>query len=193
MKRTILLATLVGTLVIGSASGHARAPARDGRVVGVIRLCGGPAPGGCFTQDGIVLALDAQKQIVARDHTKHAAFSFELPAGTYVLEARTGGTPWQANSTDSSRQDDHRERRHPYSLRPHFRPDSRYLRIGSLTSLWRCVLIGAWTDDCLRPSPCTRSLSSSSSASCSIYDRSKRRPANGRAPAVGQPRGQARL
>jgi hypothetical protein len=92
MKRTVLLATLMCTLLVSAASGQASMPARDGRVVGVIRLCGGPAPGRCFTQDGVVLALNDQHQIVVSHHTQHAAFSFELPAGIYTLEAKTGGT-----------------------------------------------------------------------------------------------------
>src|ERR1700734_2823416 len=92
MRRTVLLATLTGALLVCAASVQASTPARDGRVVGVIRLCGGPAPGRCFTQDGTVTATNSKGQLVATDQTKHAAFSFNLRPGSYTLEARTGGT-----------------------------------------------------------------------------------------------------
>jgi hypothetical protein len=92
MKRAAFLLIFIGVLLASASPGVATTPARDGHVVGVIRLCGGPHPGRCFTQDGVVLALNAQQHTLATEHTHHAAFSFVLPAGTYTLEAKTGGT-----------------------------------------------------------------------------------------------------
>lgn len=92
MKRAAFPLIFTGALLATAAPGAATTPAHDGRVVGVIRLCGGPAPGRCFTQDGVVLVRNAQRQTVASEHTHHAAFSFGLLAGTYTLEAKTGGT-----------------------------------------------------------------------------------------------------
>lgn len=68
------------------------APLRgDARVAGLIRLCGGPAPSRCFSQDATVTVLDAQGQVVATAKSSHARFAFSLPPGTYSLIASTGG------------------------------------------------------------------------------------------------------
>jgi hypothetical protein len=90
MKRLALMACL---LVLGCcpAVGAASSGSRDARVVGVIRLCGGPAPGRCFTQNGTVLVYSGQR-LVATLRTNHAKFSTELAPGSYALEAQTGGT-----------------------------------------------------------------------------------------------------
>jgi hypothetical protein len=91
MKRAAVLVTF---LVLGAhtATGNASVPARNARVVGAIRLCGGPAPGRCFSQDGFVSVLDSQHHLVSSQHTRHARFSFNLAPGAYTLEAKTGGT-----------------------------------------------------------------------------------------------------
>jgi len=63
----------------------------DAHVAGLIRLCGGPAPSRCFSQDGTVTVLDSHGQVVAAAKTRHARFALSLPPGTYSLVARTGG------------------------------------------------------------------------------------------------------
>jgi hypothetical protein len=72
------------------------APVRgDAHVSGLFRLCGGPPPGLCFSQNATVTVLDAQGQVVATGKTSQARFSFSLPPGTYTLIATTGGTRGQ--------------------------------------------------------------------------------------------------
>jgi len=64
----------------------------DARVSGLVRLCGGPAPARCFSQDATIAALDAQGQVVSTGRTSEARFSLSLPPGSYTLVASTGGT-----------------------------------------------------------------------------------------------------
>lgn len=90
MKRTAPALALLVCLLAGVSS--ATPPRGEGVVSGVIRLCGGPAPGRCFTQNGVVTVTSSEGKVVATEHTKHAKFSFDLQPGTYALEARTGGT-----------------------------------------------------------------------------------------------------
>jgi hypothetical protein len=63
----------------------------DAHVTGLIRLCGGPAPGRCFTQTATVSVLDRAGDVVATERTSHGRFSFALPPGTYTLVASIGG------------------------------------------------------------------------------------------------------
>jgi hypothetical protein len=91
MRRSVLLVALLVSLLAFAAPGAAKGPRRDGSVTGAIRLCGGPAPGGCFTQNGTVKAKNSKGVVVASQQTKHGRFSFELRPGSYTLEARTGG------------------------------------------------------------------------------------------------------
>jgi hypothetical protein len=88
MKRFAAVAGTVFALTLfafTTVSGEAKPP-------GVIRLCGGPSPGGCFTQEGTVTVLDAKGHLVASERTRHARFSFLLQPGNYTLQASTGGT-----------------------------------------------------------------------------------------------------
>jgi hypothetical protein len=62
----------------------------DARVTGLVRLCGGPAPSRCATQNETVTALDGAGEVVAAVATTHARFSFSLPPGTYTLLVTTG-------------------------------------------------------------------------------------------------------
>jgi hypothetical protein len=88
MRRLLLSsACLLALLAYGSASA-----APDGRLTGLILLCGGPAPGRCFGRDGTVSVLGRHDRLVARQRTAHSRFSFSLPAGSYTLLARAGDT-----------------------------------------------------------------------------------------------------
>jgi hypothetical protein len=64
--------------------------AGSAHVTGLVRLCGGLAPGHCFTQNGAVGVLDTAGEVVATQATTRASFSFSLPPGTYSLVATTG-------------------------------------------------------------------------------------------------------
>lgn len=92
MKLPTTVVTVVAVLVACTATGNASTSTHDARIVGAIRLCGGPAPGRCFSQNGVVSVLDSQHHVVSSQHTRHARFSFNLTPGTYALEAKTGGT-----------------------------------------------------------------------------------------------------
>jgi hypothetical protein len=92
MKRVaVLVACAVALVCVAAFAGGSTVP-RNARVIGVIRLCGGPFPGRCFTQDGSVFVLDSKHKVVASQHTRHAYFSFVLRPGDYKLVAKTGGT-----------------------------------------------------------------------------------------------------
>jgi hypothetical protein len=81
-------------LVLASASSAVTA-SNDGRVMGSIRLCGGPAPGRCFDQDGTVVVFNSRHRIAATQRTRRTRFSFALPPGNYTLRATTGDTRGQ--------------------------------------------------------------------------------------------------
>jgi hypothetical protein len=87
--------TPVGPRLVAELKALAALLRGDAHVSGLVRLCGGPAPGRCFSQDATVTVLDAQGQVVATGKTSQARFSFSLPPGTYTLVARTGGTRGQ--------------------------------------------------------------------------------------------------
>jgi hypothetical protein len=91
MKRTVALLMIVtASWLTLTVAGHA-APQRNAHIVGGIRLCGGPAPGRCFFQGGVVL-LYRGSHLLATQHTnRQAQFSFTVSPGRYTLEARTGG------------------------------------------------------------------------------------------------------
>ena len=91
MGRIVVVGASVAALLASAAAGAANTTAR-GEVTGVIRLCGGPAPGRCFTQDGTVYVLGLRNRELTMQRTRHARFSFHLPAGRYTLLAKTGGT-----------------------------------------------------------------------------------------------------
>lgn len=63
----------------------------DAHVAGLIRLCGGPAPSRCVSQDATVTVLDSHGQVVVAAKTREARFALSLPPGTYSLVATTGG------------------------------------------------------------------------------------------------------
>jgi len=87
--RRLVLSSVCAVALLACACASA---ARDGRVSGSIRLCGGPAPSRCFDQDGTVSVLGRHDRLLATQRTAHSRFSFTLPAGSYTLLARTGGT-----------------------------------------------------------------------------------------------------
>ena len=93
MRRIAVLLWSLAVL-LGAGTGSA-ATAPRGRVTGLIRLCGGPAPGRCFSQDGSAYVVGPRHRVIAKQHTRHARFTFLLPPGRYTLFAQTGGTRGQ--------------------------------------------------------------------------------------------------
>ncbi len=91
-------ACLCGALAaVGSVASLASASpsvAHDARVVGKVRLCGGPAPGHCFSQSATVTAY-AHHQSIAQQQTHHGRFRFQLLPGPYLLVATSGGAQGQ--------------------------------------------------------------------------------------------------
>ena len=100
MVRLIVCALGVAVIV---ATASARVPAqsasRDAVVSGYVRVCGGPAPGGCRIETfGIcqppkgcvtsdrVAAINAKGQRVAVQRLHHARFRMALVPGRYTLE-----------------------------------------------------------------------------------------------------------
>lgn len=102
--RSIAVIAASAALLLGlvAASGAPTAP--RGRVTGLIRLCGGPAPGRCWSQDGTAYVLGARQRIVGTQQTRQARFSFLLPPGQYTLVAKTGGTRGQRAITIKAHQ-----------------------------------------------------------------------------------------
>ncbi len=76
--------------------------AGSAHVTGLVRLCGGPAPSHCFSQNGAVGVLDTAGEVVATQATTRASFSPSLPPGTYSLVATTGGATGQQTVTLSA-------------------------------------------------------------------------------------------
>ncbi|MGA2470618.1 MAG: hypothetical protein ABSG64_08010 [Solirubrobacteraceae bacterium] len=85
MKRLTVIVTCAALL--GAACAASAAP-RDAHLTGLLRLCGGPAPGRCYTENGTVEVLDAQHRVVASQHTQGGRFSFLLAPGSYTLTTR---------------------------------------------------------------------------------------------------------
>jgi hypothetical protein len=67
----------------------------NAHVTGFVRLCGGPSPGRCFTQNATVTVVNIAGDVVAAELTSRARFSFMLRPGTYTLVATTGGATGQ--------------------------------------------------------------------------------------------------
>jgi hypothetical protein len=97
ISRFLLLAAAMTALVAGTAT--AEMQTRTAKVLGVIRLCGGPAPSRCFHQNGLVSAIGTSGRVVASERTRHASFSFALAPGRYTLVATTGGALGQRQIT----------------------------------------------------------------------------------------------
>lgn len=75
---------------LASLASAAPSVAHSARVVGTVRLCGGPAPGHCFSQSATVTAY-AHHQSVAQQQTHQGRFKFQLLPGHYTLVATSGG------------------------------------------------------------------------------------------------------
>lgn len=91
----IAAALLVAQTAMSFATGALR---RDAAIAGSVRVCGGPAPGGCFTEpfgdcttgdDCIttdrVLVLAGRRR-VAEQRLSKARFQLRVPHGSYAVE-----------------------------------------------------------------------------------------------------------
>jgi hypothetical protein len=81
--------TPVGPRLVAELKALAAPIHGDAHVSGLVRLCGGPAPSRCFSQDATITVLDSHGEVVATAKTSQARFSLSLPAGTYTLVAGT--------------------------------------------------------------------------------------------------------
>jgi hypothetical protein len=104
-----MLASMARAFVFKSAHGSphatatarlsAQSPSRDAVVSGYVRVCGGPAPGGCRIETfGVcqppegcmtshrVAAINARGQRVAVQRLHHARFHMRLTPGRYTIE-----------------------------------------------------------------------------------------------------------
>lgn len=98
--RSTLTQCLCGVAVALSGTAIAYAAINSGgsgRVVGKVRLCGGPAPGQCFTQRATVTAYRHHKAVAHTQTAQRGRFSLRLGAGRYLLIARSGGAQGQRN------------------------------------------------------------------------------------------------
>jgi hypothetical protein len=92
MRRAVLLglgsavAVAVGTVGCGGGS-----VTKNARVAGVVKLCGGPAPGRCFTEPVRISILNTSQRLVARSRPTNARFSFDLAPGAYTVSAEASG------------------------------------------------------------------------------------------------------
>jgi hypothetical protein len=91
MRRAAVIVIFLA-LVVFPTYGDAGTSSHSARIVGSIRLCGGPAPGRCFSQAGTVTLYNAQQHLLSTKHTKSGRFSFTVSPGTYTLQAGVGGT-----------------------------------------------------------------------------------------------------
>jgi hypothetical protein len=89
MRRVAVMAGCVAALLFIAAAGRATTTPY-GRVIGLIRLCGGPPPGRCFSRDGTAYLLSGHR-VLATQKTRHARFSFVAEPGDYTLTATSGG------------------------------------------------------------------------------------------------------
>jgi hypothetical protein len=91
VRRLLLLAVGAALAVVGVAGCGGTSVRHDARVSGSVKLCGGPAPGRCFTEQVHVAVLDADKHVVASSNPSHGRFSFSLASGAYTVLATNGG------------------------------------------------------------------------------------------------------
>lgn len=89
----------VGVAAVVAQTSAGRSAGRDAVVSGYVRLCGGPAPGGCRIETfGIcqppngcvttnrVAAINAKGQRIAVQRLHHARFRMDLVPGRYTIE-----------------------------------------------------------------------------------------------------------
>lgn len=95
----------VAMIATAGARVPAQSPSRDAVVSGYVRVCGGPAPGGCRIETfGVceehkgcvtshrVAAIDASGRQVAVQRLRHARFHMRLAPGRYTLELLGGAS-----------------------------------------------------------------------------------------------------
>lgn len=93
--------TFSGAVVAGAIAAAAIVPAfagasgrpGDAHVAGVVRDCGGPAPGHCFAETGFISARNSAGHITARQHLSKGRYSLALTPGRYRLVVKSGGGP----------------------------------------------------------------------------------------------------
>lgn len=105
VRLTVCALGVAGIVATASARVPAQPPSRDAVVSGYVRVCGGPAPGGCrIEMFGVceehkgcvtshrVAAINASGQQVAVQRLRHARFHMRLAPGRYTLRLLGGGS-----------------------------------------------------------------------------------------------------
>jgi hypothetical protein len=92
--RFVLVSAVASMLALGVSGCGSDAAARNAKVVGLVRLCGGPGPG-CFTEAvQLSVETDPGRKVVVREHLSRRSrghFSFDLRPGVYTVSATNGG------------------------------------------------------------------------------------------------------
>lgn len=89
MRRAIL--GVASVIAVATAGCGGVSVAQNARVAGVVKLCGGPPPGQCFTERVRIYVLNASQRVVARSRSVDARFSFDLAPGAYTVSADASG------------------------------------------------------------------------------------------------------
>jgi hypothetical protein len=89
MRRTVLLAVATA-VAVGAAGCGGGSVARNARVTGIVKLCGGPV-NKCFTEPMRVAVIGTNQGVVAHSHPLNGRFSFELAPGVYTVSATASG------------------------------------------------------------------------------------------------------
>ena len=104
-RLTIFVLTAAAIVATATARVSAASPTRDAVVSGFVRVCGGPAPGGCRIEafgdcqppmgcvtSHRVAAINAKGKQVAVQRLRHARFHMRLAPGRYTIELLGGGS-----------------------------------------------------------------------------------------------------
>jgi hypothetical protein len=96
MRRALLAIGVIAT-VSGTVGAFAATGARDAAIAGWTRDCGGPAPGRCWNQPGVSVAVRAHHRLVARETSdRHGWFHFALIPGSYSV--RLESAAWSTHT-----------------------------------------------------------------------------------------------
>jgi hypothetical protein len=99
MGRAVVLAVASALAVATGGCGH-DAVARQGHLTGVVKLCGGAAPGRCFTEPAHIAVVGTDNRVAARSHSLHGRFFFDLVPGIYTVSAKANGYVIRTASVD---------------------------------------------------------------------------------------------
>jgi len=86
IRRGGLIPLVLVAVFAMTTAANAHSKVQDARIVGVVKVCGGRAPGGCRQfGSGRVRVVSASGRLVAVRPVKHGEFSLWLRPGRYTL------------------------------------------------------------------------------------------------------------